>query len=359
MWTLLLSQALANPVTARAEVVQGFQGALVTANAETLQGTQLAGFSVRAETAAGLQTTLGVAKAGDLRGVQLALVAANAEDVHGAQAALGVAVGEDVDLQAALLTWSRGDTALQVSAIGSFAEGTVRGLQASSFATVAAEVRGLQGSGGVAAAGLVRGVQAAPVTVAGEVRGGQAGVINVARRVEGAQVGLINVAREVRGESFGLLSLIGDGIHVVELGSGSDAAALASARLGSRHFYTLYEAGLVHPEAGQWTAGVGAGWQVEAPGGDVATDLTASMVAERASVFRGVALRAASRYTLDLGRGLGVYGGLSAHGWVGDGQVRPRIDGPSHDEGPYVTVWPGVRAGLSFDLAPAGWARRR
>ncbi|MET0405489.1 MAG: caspase family protein [Cystobacter sp.] len=88
------------------------------------------------------------------------------------------------------------------------------------------------------------GLQLSLINVAGDVTGAQVGLINVAGDVRGTQVGLVNVAREMRGVPLGLLSLSRPGRFYVELWASDIQLANVGVKLGGRHFYTTFTAGL-------------------------------------------------------------------------------------------------------------------
>jgi hypothetical protein len=69
-------------------------------------------------------------------------------------------------------------------------------------------------------------------------------LVNVAGHVRGGQVGVVNVADDVDGESVALFSFVRTGYHPLALWSSDTSFANLGVKLGSRHLYTLWGAGI-------------------------------------------------------------------------------------------------------------------
>jgi hypothetical protein len=114
-------------------------------------------------------------------------------------------------------------------------------------------------------------MQLAVVNVAAEVSGLQLGVVNIARHVHGLQLGLVNVADDVDGASVGLVSAVREGHRAAEAWGSDIVPLLVGVKLGSRHVYSLFAAG-VTPEV----AHLGVGLGVHAPLGPAYLDVDAT-----------------------------------------------------------------------------------
>ncbi|MFT4625658.1 MAG: hypothetical protein ACI8PZ_004327 [Myxococcota bacterium] len=228
--------------------------------------------------------------------------------------------------------------------------GPVDGFQGSGFLNIARDVRGAQGSGGLNLARDVQGAQIGLLNIGRCVQGAQIGLVNVAEHVRGGQVGLLNIAKRVDGTSVGLASFIGNGLHEVDVWSSASAALVTDVKFGGKHIYTLGGVGLVRPESGWWTFGLGWGGHVPAGRGWFELDVSAWGVAEGNRVAPGVHTKLRTSAGLQLGRHFAPFVGVSANVWAGDGTVVPRSLGmPSAEarDGRAV-VWPGAHAGVQF-----------
>lgn len=207
----------------------------VTNAGGAMGGVQMAGGLTRVgRTFAGWQTAGAVAWSGPLSGLQIAggLTAADGP-ARGAQIAGGAA-------------WASGDaTALQMAGGLSLVRGDLVGVQlAGGAAWTGGAARGLQIAGGLAWAGSADGLQLAPVNAAKVVRGAQLGVVNQADDHRGFSLGVVHLSRSSRGVPFALVPIVGDGIHHLEVWAGTDGRLTLGGKLGSRHVYTQYAAGI-------------------------------------------------------------------------------------------------------------------
>ncbi|HTP60231.1 MAG TPA: hypothetical protein VMM82_15015, partial [Spirochaetia bacterium] len=266
-------------------------------------------------------------------------------DVSGFQAAgLGNVVLGDVDgFQAGgLVNVSGGETKfVQVAGLGNFAVGNVIGVQAAGLANISqrdvygvqvagifnwskVEVNGAQISGIGNWSPLVRGPQISVVNIAGDVSGAQVGVVNIASHVTGAQIGVVNISQEIDGVPVGLVSIEGRGRHALDVWWGSDGSVNGSFSLGSRYFYTVFNAGWV-PDSQPSAWSLGAGFGVHVPLGRLFADADLSAIADQGS-FRnaptqpwGVHPRVRAVLGVPIAGPLAITGGLSVKMNIPDG----------------------------------------
>ncbi len=301
-----------------------------------------------------------------VRGLQLALASWADHGVRGAQASSLVAVsgGLSTGFQGAGLVtvaehqrglqgagvFAMADTleGVQASAIAALAR-DVEGLQATAFLGVADELRGVQATGGVNLARELTGTQLGLLNIGRCVQGAQVGLVNIGGHVRGAQLGLLNVARRVDGTSVGALSLIGNGLHEVDIWTSESATTIADVKVGGRHVYTLVGAGLLQPRSDGWTLGVG--WGVHIPVGRawLEADASAWGLARGSAVVPGVHGKLRASAGVQLHDHVAPFVGLSLNGWLGDGSVMPRADGgPGVWSRSGAATWPGLHAGVQF-----------
>lgn len=186
---------------------------------------------------------------------------------------------------------------IQVAGFSNYDQGIMRGLQIAGMANVNVQTDGVQIAGGFNLNRRIsRSYQLAGLFNAGRnVTGGQvagffnlslgsvyfqtsgfcnvaenadvqiAGLINVAKKVNVLQLGLINIADTVSGFSFGLLNLIKRGYNKVEISMGDAIYGNLAVKLGTRHFYNIFQVGTNFkrniPQTGLiWTYGYGFGF---------------------------------------------------------------------------------------------------
>ncbi|NLH50780.1 MAG: hypothetical protein GX444_19570, partial [Myxococcales bacterium] len=175
----------------------------------------------------------------------------------GAQAALlNINLGDVRGAQASLANYAGSLTGAQLSLVDIVPE-SVLGLQGS-LVNYAGNLRGAQLAEVNVASGNVTGLQASLVNYASEIRGAQLGLVNVnleadgaavglvnfSRRINGAQVGLVNLAVENNGEAVGLINYAGNGLLAPTVWTSDTGLVNAGVKLGTRHVYTLFGAGL-------------------------------------------------------------------------------------------------------------------
>ncbi len=186
---------------------------------------------------------------------------------------------------------------IQVAGFSNYDEGIMRGLQIAGMANVNVQTDGVQIAGGFNLNRRIsRSYQVAGLFNAGRnIAGGQlagffnlslgsvyfqtsgfcnvaentdiqiAGLINIAKKVNVLQLGLINIADTVSGFSFGLLNLIKRGYNKVEISMGDAIYGNLAVKLGTRHFYNIFQVGTNFkrnvPQTGLiWAYGYGFGF---------------------------------------------------------------------------------------------------
>lgn len=223
---------------------------------------------------------------GNLEGVEVGLFLNGIKyDVYGIQVAgMGNYVGGNVQ-------------GGQVSGFGNYNDGIMRGLQVAGFANVNEQADAIQVAGAFNFNRRIsRGIQGAGVFNAGRhIAGGQfagffnlslgnintqtagfcnvaeevdvqvSGLLNVAKQVNYMQLGLINIADTVAGASFGLLNIIRKGYNRVELSTGEALYANIALKLGTKHFYNVFQVGSnlrrnIDRTAPVWGVGYGFGF---------------------------------------------------------------------------------------------------
>ncbi len=221
--------------------VRGFQASAGANWAEgAVAGAQLtSGLNVARGGLRGVQGSSGVNwVAGDASGFQ-ATAGANVVDGGLVGAQLGpanVLTGASMGLQAGVANWSR------------------------------ASFSGLQLGGGFSWARELEGAQIGVINVGGNVDGAQIGVINVASgTVNGTQIGVVNYADEVDAP-LGVLSVVRKGRFNLDLWADETSAGNLGLKIGARHFYGIFTAGVGGRETSEgdqrWTAGLGFGGHV-------------------------------------------------------------------------------------------------
>ncbi|MBZ4416422.1 caspase family protein [Myxococcus sp. RHSTA-1-4] len=249
-----------------------FSFALGASRMARLNGAAVAlGANWATDSVRGVQMAIGgnVARA-DVTGVQVAVGGNWAGDrVGGVQASVGVNVARQGGLMGQLSVGGNlSSTSMEGTqlAVGSnWTAGDFEGVQgAVGLNMVQGHMSGVQMSVGLNWADAARGAQLSLLNVGGDVSGMQLGIINVAGKMKGLQLGLVNVATEMEsGLPVGLLSIVGNGQFHVEVYGSDTNLANAAIKVGSRHFYTTFVAGMgAYGDTrgpSHWTLGLGIG----------------------------------------------------------------------------------------------------
>jgi hypothetical protein len=385
------------------ELLLAEPGAAASPERVSVQAT-LAGFEPRALDVHGLSLGLVGARAARVHGVQLSLgVVQTDEELHGVQFALGatVARGRSTGAQLGafvsladgrfrgaqlsdLVSVARGDGGgVQLSGLVSYSAGNWRGAQLGTLnvaqgmtgaqlaaINVGADVAGLQ-LGAVNVAGRATGLQLSAVNVAGESAGLQVGAVNVARHARGFQFGAVNVVDQHDGEAFGVVTIARNGLHELAVYTSDTMAANLALRLGTRHLYTSFMAGIHPGDANngrdplrlsrgdrRYGAGMGVGWRFGLDLGRLeALELEASAMqttgdlstADNMPLVTGLRLQAA----VHLAPHLSLFGGPSANVAVGwndhDADVGlGALEQVHRSGGTTVRIYPGFVVGVQL-----------
>lgn len=134
----------------------------------------------------------------------------------------------------------------QISGISNIASNHVTGTQISGISNVlngsltGAQISGIHNL----ATQNITGGQIGLINMALDtIKGAQIGLINNAKTLHGAQIGLINLADSSSGVSIGLVNIVKTGFHAIELSSNEVLYANAAVKLGTEHFYNIYQFG--------------------------------------------------------------------------------------------------------------------
>jgi hypothetical protein len=139
------------------------------------------------------------------------------QDVRGLQLTAGVnVVGGDAG-------------GVQIAAGANIVRGAARGVQIAAGPNIADEMSGLQLS---------------VINIGGTVNGAQIGVVNIGGTVKGAQIGVVNVAKDLQGVGVGVINYSHTGIRAIELYTTESVPLNLGFKLGSRHIYTAWSAGI-------------------------------------------------------------------------------------------------------------------
>ena len=196
-------------------------GGFVNTIQNDVKGLQVAGFGNRVK--------------GNLRGTQVSGL-------------FNVTGGNSTGIQAtSILNFAESSNGVQASGLINVTEGAMNGLQAAGLFNKSGggSITGIQlaglfnanfGQSDIQTAGLLN--------VGNNVRIIQAAaLLNVAKKVNGIQIGLINIADTVGGASIGLLNIVRKGYNKVDLTTESAMRAGVGLKLGSQHFYNIFQAG--------------------------------------------------------------------------------------------------------------------
>lgn len=196
-----------NLLSGEAAVIHGAQLSL-GANYATreLNGIQLGALNFSERSSRGIQLGLVAnAQAASHKGAQIAPIANNSGDIIGAQAGMVNHAGRGTGLQLGAINTAGSQTGAQVGAFS--------------------------------AAGAQRGLQAGAVNVALVQTGVQAGLLNFADTSRGLQAGLINYATHGESAVLGLISIVGNGLHDVEVAFDERSMMRTALVLGGKYNY--------------------------------------------------------------------------------------------------------------------------
>ncbi len=132
--------------------------------------------------------------------------------------------------------------AVQLAGMANFNRRVSRGVQTAGFFNAGRHIAGGQFAGFFnLSLGKINMQGAGFCNVAEEVDAQVSGLVNVAKQVNYFQLGLVNVADTVSGASFGLLNIIKRGYNRVEVSIGDALYANVALKLGTKHFYNVFQ----------------------------------------------------------------------------------------------------------------------